>query len=332
MENNESIYWIAIAHLQKWERVRINSLVIDILTKQKMQLQDFFELDDKNIKSIFNLNDKEISDIKNAKEDLPNIAFQVESLLNQGIKIIPINSKLYPKTMKENLKIKYSPTVIYTKGDVKILQEDSVAIVGSRDANEDALNFTDNIAKKMSKKYKVVVSGFAKGIDRKALESSIECKGNSIIVLPQGILTFDIGFKKYYKEITNPGVNAGVFVLSTFPPKAGWSTGFAMARNRYIYGLAKEIYVAQTNRSGGTWAGAIDGIKKGRDVYIYYPDNNHESAAYELIKKGAKPIDFNGDPIIIPEIEDKKREILNSMKQTKIIQPTVEDFIESSNH
>ncbi|MBQ8636079.1 DNA-processing protein DprA, partial [bacterium] len=113
--------------------------------------------------------------------------------------------------------------------------------------------------------------------------------------LPQGILTFDSGFRKYKNEIEN----AGVIVLSTFPADAGWSTGLAMARNRYIYGLAKEIYVAQTSSSGGTWSGAVDGIRKGRDVYIYYPNNDKKSPAYELIKLGAKPVDYNGSSLQI---------------------------------
>lgn len=287
---NEYIYWIAIAHLPRWTQERINNLVIDILKNKQMTLQDFFELDDKIIVETFDLNEKEINDIKEARIKLPNIAFQVEKLLNKDIKIIPLNSGLYPKIMKENLKVKYSPTIIYTKGDVKILQKNSVAIVGSRDAKEEALKFTDNISKKMAKEYKVIVSGFARGVDRQALDSSIKYNGNSIIVLPQGILTFDSGFKKYQKEIDN----AGVIVLSTFPPDAGWSTGLAMARNRYIYGLAKEIYVAQTNSSGGTWNGAIDGLKKKRNVYVYYPEHNEESASFELLKQGAKAVNFNG--------------------------------------
>ena len=67
-----------------------------------------------------------------------------------------------------------------------------------------------------------------------------------------------------------------------------------IARNRYIYGLAKEIYVAQTNSSGGTWNGAIDGLKKKRNVYVYYPEHNEESASFELLKQGAKAVNFNG--------------------------------------
>ena len=299
--DNEYIYWVGIAHLSFWKQERINSLVVDILNKKQMSLCDFFGLSKKQLVEMFSLTEKEIGDIEGVKIKLPNISFQVEDLLRKDIKIIPLNSALYPKTMKENLKMKYSPAIIYTKGDTKILGEDSVAIVGSRNASDNALEFTDNIAKKMAEEYRVVVSGYAKGVDRQALDSSIKYNGNSIIVLPQGILTFDSGFKKYQNEIEN----AGVIVLSTFPPDAGWSVGLAMERNRYIYGLAKEIYVAQTNSTGGTWNGAIEGLKKGRDVFVYYSGDSEENANYELIKKGAKPVDFDGNPILLKQEKTK---------------------------
>lgn len=83
------------------------------------------------------------------------------------------------------------------------MQEKSIAIVGSRDADKNSLEFTDNIAKLASEEYKVIVSGFAKGVDKQALDSSIKYNGQSIIVLPQGIMTLSPGFnKKYYKAIT----------------------------------------------------------------------------------------------------------------------------------
>src|SRR5690606_23985158 len=131
--------------------------------------------------------------------------------------IIPITSPEYSKTLKTNLKATYSPPVLYIKGNKKIMQEQSIAIVGSRAASEISLNFTDNIAKKASKDYEVVMSGFAKGVDKQALDSAIKYKGQSIIVLPQGIMTFTSGFKNYYKQI----IYGDVLFISTFNTKSG---------------------------------------------------------------------------------------------------------------
>jgi predicted Rossmann fold nucleotide-binding protein DprA/Smf involved in DNA uptake len=174
-----------------------------------------------------------------------------------------------------------------------LLQEDAVAIVGSRKAGDKALSFTDHVAKKSVKEFKVVVSGFAKGVDKQALDSTIEANGKSIIVLPQGILTFQSGFKKYYEPI----VNGDVLVLSTFFPKAGWDVGLAMARNAYIYGLAKEIYVAESDSKGGTWEGAMDGLKRGRKIYVRYPEPKEKNANLKLVELGALAVNMDGEVV-----------------------------------
>lgn len=82
-----------------------------------------------------------------SKSELPNYAFLVEDLLEQGYELIPITSPNYPRTLKNNLKKTYAPTLIYTKGNKQLLQENSIAIVGSRQAGGDSLSFTDVIAK-----------------------------------------------------------------------------------------------------------------------------------------------------------------------------------------
>ena len=127
---------------------------------------------------------------------MPRLAFIAEQLQNEGFQIIPINSTDYPVALKRNFrKSKVLRLSFYIKGRKGLLQEDAVAIVGSRKAGDKALSFTDHVAKKSVKEFKVVVSGFAKGVDKQALDSTIEANGKSIIVLPQGILTFQSGFK-----------------------------------------------------------------------------------------------------------------------------------------
>jgi predicted Rossmann fold nucleotide-binding protein DprA/Smf involved in DNA uptake len=290
-QHSEIPYWITLAHLPKWGTEKINRLVVKIVHDNQMSLETFFHSENE-WKDKFTLSDTDILDLQNAKSELPNNAFLTEDLLSQGFEVVPINSPEYSKTLKTNLKLK-APTILYVKGNKQIMQENSIAIVGSRDADDISLQFTDNIAKKASQQFKVVVSGFAKGVDKQALDSAIQYKGQSIIVLPQGIMTFSSGIKKYYKEITT----GDVLVLSTFHPKSVWSSGLAMARNPIIYALATEIYVAQSSESGGTWAGVIDGLKKGRTILVRKPNENEKNANLILIEKGAKAVDFEGNII-----------------------------------
>lgn len=289
----DNTYWIAVAHLPKWAVERVNRFIIQIIYEKKMTWADFFELDKKGWKALFAFTEKELSDLEQVKSDMPRLAFIAEQLQNEGFQIIPVSSPDYPVMLKENLKIKNSPPVLYIRGRKGLLQEEAVAIVGARKSGTKALEFTDHVAKQSVKESKVVVSGFAKGVDKQALDSAIEAKGKSIIVLPQGILTFQSGFKKYYEPI----VNGDVLVVSTFFPKAGWDVGFAMTRNAYIYGLAKEIYVAESDNKGGTWEGVMDGLKRKREIYVRYPEPNEKNANLKLIELGAFPVNMYGKPI-----------------------------------
>jgi predicted Rossmann fold nucleotide-binding protein DprA/Smf involved in DNA uptake len=171
------------------------------------------------------------------------------------------------------------------------------------------LEFTKNIAKRCAENYEVVVSGFAKGIDKMALDVTLEYNGHSILVLPQGILTFGSGIKNYYKKI----IDGDVLILSTYHPKAPWSVGLAMNRNIYIYGLAKTIYVAESDSKGGTWNGVMDGLKKGRKVFIRKPESEEKNINNLLIMKGAIPVDLFGEPIRDKDnkVEEKLKNILS---------------------
>lgn len=310
-------YWMALAHLPKLKIARKNELIVRLF-EEKLSIIDFFHLERLQLVNLFSLSEPEMELIKEARNELPNYSFLAEDLLNQGYSIIPITSEKYSPWMKKNLKRTYSPPLIYTKGNNQIMKENSIAIVGSRKANKISLEFTDHVAKEASRLYKVVVSGFAKGVDKQALDSAIRYKGQSIIVLPQGITTFQSGFKKYYKQI----VDGDVLALCTYFPNAPWSTAFAMGRNPIIYGLAREIFVAESSDSGGTWAGALDGLKKGREIYVRIPASKEKNANDLLISKGAIAVDQSGQRVTEykPAVEDTKEpKLIDEQIELKIL-------------
>jgi DNA protecting protein DprA len=236
------------------------------------------------------LSDEEKTLFAMSKSNLSNNSFLVEDLLSQGYKIIPLDSPDYPQTLKANLK-SGAPTVLYVKGNDALLKQYAVAIVGSRKANAVSLQFTSNIAQKVTSEGKLTVSGFAKGVDKEALDGALRVGGSSIIVLPQGITTFASGFKQYYKPI----MEGRVLVMSAFAPSAPWSVELAMARNPIIYGLANEIYVAESDSKGGTWSGVVDGLRRNREIFVRFPEAQENNANKLLIEKGAKAVDLTGN-------------------------------------
>lgn len=317
--NQELTYWVALAHTPKMRTARKNE-IIAYCFQQGKTIVDFFSSDQF---LGMNLTLQETELLQQTKSELANYAFMVEELLDQGYNVIPITSQEYSPTLKSNLKYS-SPIVLYTKGNKKILHEKSIAIVGSRNANENSLKFTDNVAKKASTEYKVVVSGFAKGVDKQALDSALAYKGQSIIVLPQGITTFSSGVKKYYKQI----IGGDVLVLSTFHPKLPWSVDLAMARNSIIYGLSSEIYTAQSDDKGGTWSGVTEGLKKGRKVYVRVPEKKEKCANQTLINMGAVPVDIEGNTISTAQPTQRKDVELNiTVSISSVNDGSIEDRI-----
>lgn len=304
MIKQELTYWVTFALIPKMWTKRKNEIYVNCFRNNpQISIIDLFE--DSSTWEIVGLNEVERTQFEEAKRQLANNSFLVEELISQGYDILPITHPNYPRLLKDNLKYN-SPTVIYIKGNPSLLQGPSIAIVGSRNANENSLIFTDNITKKATEENKVIVSGFAKGVDRAALDSALEANGKSIIVLPQGIMTFASGFKQYFKHIAQ----GRVLVMSSFAPKAPWSVEFAMARNPIIYGMASEIFVAQSDDKGGTWSGAIDGLRKNRRIYVRYPENGERNANMLLIQKGALALDLSGKPTTLTNEVQNTSEVL----------------------
>lgn len=315
MIKQELTYWVTLALIPKMWTKRKNEIYVNCYTHQpQISIIDLFE--DSSNWEIVGLNEIERTQFEEARLQLANNSFLVKELMAQGYEILPITHESYPKLLKENLKYN-APTVIYIKGNKSLLQEPSIAIVGSRSADAKSLSFTDNIAKKASIDNKVVVSGFAKGVDRQALDSAVGANGKSIIVLPQGIMTFSSGFKQYFKHIAQ----GRVLVMSTFAPKAPWSVEFAMARNPIIYGMASKIYVAQSDDKGGTWSGVIDGLRKNRPIYVRYSEKGEKNANLLLIQQGAYAVDIMGNSLKLSPKEQKTQEQLEMEKlDTEIIE------------
>ena len=310
MTNQELTYWVTLALMPKiWTRRKNEIYVKCFEHNPQISIINLFE--DKSCWDELSLTNEEKELFCAAYEQLPNNSFMVEDMLSQGYDILPIHCDEYPKMLKKNLG-KAAPTVIFTKGNKELFNDSSIAIVGSRNADKMSLQFTDNVAKRVSASKGVVVSGFAKGVDRQALDSTLDSGGKSIIVLPQGIMTFTSGFRQYYKHI----IQGHVLIMSSFAPKAPWSKEFAMARNPIIYGMASHIYVAQSDDKGGTWSGVIDGLRKNRTIYVRWPETGEKNANVQLIQKGAIAVDINGN-IIKPDAENlkteeqKKIEVLN---------------------
>jgi DNA processing protein len=86
----------------------------------------------------------------------------------------------YPDKLQE---AEHPVELFYYKGDLTLLDEPSLSVVGAREASPDGLKRAAQMARKLVENNFVVVSGLAKGVDTSALKSAIEAGGKVIGVI-----------------------------------------------------------------------------------------------------------------------------------------------------
>lgn len=307
----EYAYWIALAHAEGLG----NPVKNHILAKcygMSNPLSTFFLSDSTAWISEYGLREDMIPSLKEAQKRITNYSFLAENIIDQGYEIITIFDDAYPRAIKNNLKFN-SPVLLYAKGNISLLNSPCIAIVGSRNASPVSLQFTSSIARKAVSNGNVVVSGFAKGVDRMAFDATVETGGKTIVVLPQGITTFGSGFRSMHKNM----VSGKIVVISQFYPEAPWNVGFAMARNTLIYGFADSIYVAQSDEKGGTYAGVTEGLRHKRPIFVRRPQADEKSANGLLISMGASPVDMTGNVVTTEDgpAFRSEQEVIDSIRE-----------------
>lgn len=88
--------------------------------------------------------------------------------------------KSYPKRL---LEIKDPPQSLYILGNYRLLNSDSIAIVGSRECSPYGVKYAKEFAKEIAQKGICIVSGMAIGIDTMAHIGAMKEKGRTIAVL-----------------------------------------------------------------------------------------------------------------------------------------------------
>ena len=107
-----------------------------------------------------------------------------------------------------------TPPFLFLKGNVHLLNEKSVCVVGSRNATIDSMKKTEKIVKSLIKRNLVVNAGLAKGIDTVTHKSALQNGGRTIAVIGTPINQY---YPKENKELQLAIEEKGL-VVSQFPP------------------------------------------------------------------------------------------------------------------
>lgn len=214
---------------------------------------------------------------------------------------ININDKQYPQILKE---IYDPPSCLYYKGNIDILNQIAIGIIGCREASEYGIKAAKYFSYNLAKHGIHIISGLAKGIDSYAhlgsvyanKENILSINGKTIAVLGCGLDTI---YPKENTLLANEIVKTGGLIISEYPLGTKPEKRNFPARNRIISGLSKGILVIEAKEKSGTLITVDFALEQGRDVFVVPGNINslNSVGTNDLIKQGAHIV-TNVDDII----------------------------------
>lgn len=183
----------------------------------------------------------------------------VDHWSTRAIWVISYFDEDYPHRFRTRLPASY-PLLLYGCGDRSLLNRGGLAVVGPRQAGEEALEFAQWMGVLTARTGLPLISGGARGVDRAAMTGAMEAGGQAVGVLAG----------KLEKEIMTSDrrdwiADEQMLMVSPYDPGAGFHRGAAMGRNKLIYNLADAALAVEADpEGGGTRAGAINQLEANR--------------------------------------------------------------------
>jgi DNA processing protein len=225
-----------------------------------------------------------------------DLASELKRIADFGCRVVVQADPEYPAALQE---IYDPPILLYVKGTLTKADNNSVALVGSRQTTHYGIEVARKLAYQLGYVGVTVVSGGARGIDTAAHQGALSAKGRTVCVLGTGInIVFPPENHELFERIAGHGA-----VVTQFPfNRNGDRQSFAI-RNRIVAGMTLGTVVVEANLSSGALITANFATEYGRQVFAVPGriDSPRSKGCHELIKKGAKLCEAADD--ILSEFE-----------------------------
>lgn len=231
----------------------------------------------------------------------PAVDTALEWLSQPGNHLLTLGDEAYPAAL---LEIPDPPVALYVKGDVALLSQPALAVVGARNATPQGEANAEAFSRSLSEAGLCIVSGLALGIDAAAHRGGLAGPGSTVAVIGTGA---DRIYPARNAALARQIAEAGA-IVSEFPLGIGPLAHNFPRRNRLIAGLAQGVLVVEAALKSGSLITARLATDCGRDVFAI-PGSIHSPVArgcHQLIRDGAKLVETAAD--ILDELRLAPRE------------------------
>lgn len=275
------------------------SALAEKLFQNNMTPGALFDISTEDLKETLFLAESEIERIEKLLSRAGQLAVELSELNGKGIFIMTRCDEEYPDRLKKRLN-RLAPPVLYYAGNLALLSNPGVAIVGSRNIDEAGLSFTEKLSERCTNNGLNIVSGGARGVDTVAEKTANKSDGTTVIFVADSLE------KKIRKKETREAImKKQSIVLSSTRPDIPFRVDTAMERNKYIYALSDFVVIISSDyEKGGTWAGAKENLKHGWVPMFIRQEEEIPEGNVQLLKEK------NVYPISREVLDDEKIDIL----------------------
>ncbi len=185
---------------------------------------------------------------------------EIAGLARAGAVALPLSSSAYPARLAG---ISDPAALLVVRGDVRVLSEISVAIVGARAATLYGKQIARSLAADLARAGAVIVSGLARGIDAEAHWGALEAGGRTIAVQACGI---DRIYPSEHRALAER-IAANGAVVTELPLGEPPLRPYFPLRNRLISGLSSAVVIVEARERSGSLITADHAARQGRDVF-----------------------------------------------------------------
>jgi len=273
--------WLILASLPRLGRTLIKKLVDDfgspacVLAAHPGQL--------KTINGIGRQAVKMLTDRIHIDKARKRVRHELDVLQQNNIFILSIDDDRYPVLLRS---IPDPPLLLYLKGKAECLDQQAVAIIGSRSATSYGKRIGFQLAKELAGRGVCIVSGMAMGIDGEAHAGALAAGGATVGVLGCGI---DVVYPRQHQDLFAEVEEKGL-IVSEYPRETR-PDGFRFPeRNRIISGLVQGVIVVEATRKSGSLITVRMALDQGREVFAVPGriDSIKSQGTHSLIQEGAK--------------------------------------------
>lgn len=192
-----------------------------------------------------------------------------------------------------------APIFLFYRGNAELLQQDSIAIVGSRNPTHYGREQAFTIAQQLVISDWHVVSGLAIGIDGEAHKGALSNatsigQGKTIAVLGSGLAQI---YPNRHQRLAEQIVESGGLLLSEYLPDEKAIAQNFPRRNRIVSGMSRGTLVIEAAIKSGSLITARLAAEQGREVFALPGAvvNPLSRGCHQLIKEGAQLVESAAD-------------------------------------